>query len=182
MVMPQRIGGQGCLYRHTTSPEQTLTRRRTTGRQGTPAPRTSRLAVMPCRRARSCSRQNLSRHAGGDKEKTLNNGDEVGDGEEDVRGGRPFVQALGTGRLEVYQRYTWAIPAAGEAKWTGQCIARCSSRRAQRKRTPNLELGGGLRSGDSGDDVVGIEEMEEQVPVRSGRTHCGRPHKDRCLL
>ena len=41
--------------------------------------------------------------------------------------------------------------------------------------TRNLELGGGLESGDGGDDVIGIEEVEGQVPAKGGRAHCGRP-------
>ena len=49
-------------------------------------------------------------------------------------------------------------------------------------RTRNLELGGGLESGDGGDDVIGIEELEEQVSAKGGRTHCGRPHEARSLL
>ena len=66
MVMPQRTGVKGCAYRYTSSPGLTLTRRRSVGRQGAPSPRTSRrLAVMPCRRESSCSRQNISRQAGG---------------------------------------------------------------------------------------------------------------------
>ena len=65
MVMPQRTGGKGCLYRRTITPGLTLTRRRSVGRQGAPSPRTNRrLVVMPCQRASSCSRQNLSRQAG----------------------------------------------------------------------------------------------------------------------
>ena len=51
-----------------------------------------------------------------------------------------------------------------------------------KKKTRNLELGGGLESGDGGDDVIGIEELEEQVPAKGGRTHCGRPHEARSLL
>ena len=44
--------------------------------------------------------------------------------------------------------------------------------------TRNLELGGGLESGDGGDDVIGIEEQEDQVSANGGRTHCcGRPHE-----
>lgn len=48
------------------------------------------------------------------------------------------------------------------------------------KRTHNLELGDGLKSGDGG-DYVEIEEQAEQVPAKSGRTHCGRPHGRRSL-
>ena len=51
-----------------------------------------------------------------------------------------------------------------------------------KKKTRNLELGGDLESGDGGDDVIGIEELEEQVPAKGGRTHCGRPHEARSLL
>ena len=46
----------------------------------------------------------------------------------------------------------------------------------------NLELGGGLESGDRGDYVVGIGELEEQVSAKGGRTHCGRPHEARSVL
>ena len=42
-------------------------------------------------------------------------------------------------------------------------IDRCSPRRAQKNGTRNLELGGGLESGDGGDYVIWIEELEEQV-------------------
>ena len=44
-----------------------------------------------------------------------------------------------------------------------------------KNKTRNLELGGGLESGDGGDDVIGIEEVEGQVPAKGGRAHCGRP-------
>ena len=47
----------------------------------------------------------------------------------------------------------------------------------RKKKTRDLELGGGLKSGDVGDDVIWIEELEEQVPAKSGRTRCGRPHE-----
>ena len=43
MVMSQRTGGKGRLYRHTSSPGLTPTRRRSVGRQGGPSPR----LVMP---------------------------------------------------------------------------------------------------------------------------------------
>ena len=46
----------------------------------------------------------------------------------------------------------------------------------------NLGLGGGMESGDGEDFVIGIEEVEEQVPAKVGRTHCGRPCKARSLL
>ena len=73
---------------------------------------------------------------------------------------------------------------AGQAKneHTGRSIDRCSSRRTQKKRTRNLELGGGLESGDGGDCETGIEELEEQVSAKGGRTPCGRPHEARNLL
>ena len=51
-----------------------------------------------------------------------------------------------------------------------------------KNRTRNLELGGGLESGDGGDYVIGIEELEEQVSAKGGRTHCGRMHEARSLL
>ena len=51
-----------------------------------------------------------------------------------------------------------------------------------KNKTRNLELSGGLESGDGGDYVTGIEELERQVSVKGGRTHCGRPHKASTLL
>ena len=51
-----------------------------------------------------------------------------------------------------------------------------------KNRTRNLELGDGLVIGDGGDYVIGIEELEEQVSAKGGRTHCGRPHEARSLL
>ena len=50
-----------------------------------------------------------------------------------------------------------------------------------KKKTRNLELGGGLERGDGGDDMIGIVELEEQVPAKCGKTHCGRPHEARSL-
>ena len=47
------------------------------------------------------------------------------------------------------------------------------------KKTRNLELGADLESGDGGDYVIGIEELEAQVPATGGRTHCGQPHEAR---
>ena len=44
--------------------------------------------------------------------------------------------------------------------------------------TRNLELGGGLENDDGGDYVIGIEELEEQVSAKGGRTHCGRGFHD----
>ena len=35
----------------------------------------------------------------------------------------------------------------------------------------DLELGDGLESGDGGDDVIGMEEVAEQVSAKGGRTH-----------
>ena len=35
----------------------------------------------------------------------------------------------------------------------------------------NLELGGGLESGDGGDYVIRIGELEVQVSAKDGRTH-----------
>ena len=35
-----------------------------------------------------------------------------------------------------------------------------------KKKTRNVELGGGLESGDRGDYVIGYEELEEQVPAK----------------
>ena len=37
MAMSQRTGGKGCLYRHTSSPGLTPTRRRSVGPQGAPS-------------------------------------------------------------------------------------------------------------------------------------------------
>ena len=54
--------------------------------------------------------------------------------------------------------------------------------RDTKTRTRNLELGSGLESGDGGDYVIGIEELEEQVSAEGGRTHCGRSHGARNLL
>ena len=51
-----------------------------------------------------------------------------------------------------------------------------------KNRTRNLELGGGLESGDGGDYVIGIEELEEHVKAQYDITHCGRPHEARSLL
>ena len=39
-----------------------------------------------------------------------------------------------------------------------------------KNRTHNLELGGGLESGDGGDSAIGIEELEEQASAKGGRT------------
>ena len=50
-----------------------------------------------------------------------------------------------------------------------------------KNKTRNLEQGGGLESGDGGDYVIGIEELEEQVSAKGGRAHCGRPHEARSL-
>ena len=49
-------------------------------------------------------------------------------------------------------------------------------------RTRNLELGGGFESGDGGDGVMGIEELEEKILAKGGRIHCGRPHEALSLL
>ena len=51
-----------------------------------------------------------------------------------------------------------------------------------KNRTRNLELGGGLESGDGGDCVIGVGELEQQVSAKGGRTHCGRPKGARNLL
>ena len=50
-----------------------------------------------------------------------------------------------------------------------------------KSKTRNLELSGGLESGD-GDYEIGIEELEEQVSEKGGRTQSGRPHEARSLL
>ena len=49
-------------------------------------------------------------------------------------------------------------------------------------RIRNLELGGDLENGNAGDGVIGIEELEEQVLAKGGRTHYGRPLEARNLL
>ena len=51
-----------------------------------------------------------------------------------------------------------------------------------KNRTRNLEVGGGLESGDGGDCVIGTEELEELVSAKGGRTHCDRSHETRRLL
>ena len=51
-----------------------------------------------------------------------------------------------------------------------------------KSRTRNLELGGGLESGYGGDCVIGIEELEEKVSAKGGRTHFDRPCEARNLL
>ena len=51
-----------------------------------------------------------------------------------------------------------------------------------KNRARNLELGGGLKSGDGGDCVTGIEGLVEQVSAKDGRTDCERPHEARSLL
>ena len=48
-------------------------------------------------------------------------------------------------------------------------------------RTRNLELSGGLESGDGGNCVIGVEGLEEQVSAKGGRTPYGRPHEARKL-
>ena len=49
-------------------------------------------------------------------------------------------------------------------------------------KSPNLKLGGGLESGDGGDCVIGVEELEEQVSAKDGGICCGRSHEARSLL
>ena len=51
-----------------------------------------------------------------------------------------------------------------------------------KNKTRNLELGEGLECFDGGDYEIGIEELEEQVSAKGGRTPCGRPHEARNLL
>ena len=48
--------------------------------------------------------------------------------------------------------------------------------------TRNLELGSGMESGNGGDCVIRVEELEERVSSKRGRTHCGRPHEALSLL
>ena len=43
-------------------------------------------------------------------------------------------------------------------------------------------MGGGVESGDGGDYVIGIEELEEQVSAKGGGTHCGRSYEAQRLL
>ena len=49
-------------------------------------------------------------------------------------------------------------------------------------KSPNLKLGSGLESGDGGDCVIGVEELEEQVSAKDGGICCGRSHEARSLL
>ena len=49
-------------------------------------------------------------------------------------------------------------------------------------RTRNPGLGGGLESGDGGDYVIGIDELDEQVLAKGGKKHCGRLHEAPSLL
>ena len=51
-----------------------------------------------------------------------------------------------------------------------------------KNRTRNIELGGGLENDDGGDYVMGIDELEEQVSAKGGRTHCGQLHEARSLM
>ena len=51
----------------------------------------------------------------------------------------------------------------------------------EKKKEDTLELGGGLERGGGGDYVTGIAELEEQVPAKGGKTHCGRQHEARSL-
>ena len=51
-----------------------------------------------------------------------------------------------------------------------------------KKKSRNLTLGGDLEVGGGGDDLIGIEEQEEQVPGKGGVTHCGRRHEARSLM
>ena len=44
----------------------------------------------------------------------------------------------------------------------------------RKEKIRNLDLGGGLVSGDGG---LEIEELEKQAQPKGGRTHCGRPHE-----
>ena len=48
--------------------------------------------------------------------------------------------------------------------------------------TRELEFDGGLGSGGGHDYVIRIEEVEDQVPVKSGREYFGRPHDARILF
>ena len=51
-----------------------------------------------------------------------------------------------------------------------------------RNRTRSLQLGSGLESGDGGDYVIGIDELDEQVLAKGGKKHCGRLHEAPSLL
>ena len=42
-----------------------------------------------------------------------------------------------------------------------------------KRKTRNLELGGGLASGARRDYVIGVEKLEEQVSTKGGRSHSG---------
>ena len=54
--------------------------------------------------------------------------------------------------------------------------------RDTKNKARNLKLGGGLESGDGADYAIGVEEQEEQVSTKGGRTHCGRPHEAPILV
>ena len=66
--------------------------------------------------------------------------------------------------------------------WTGLIDSEMLITQDTERKTRNLELGGGLESGDGGDYIIGIEEVQEQVPAKGGGTHCRRPHKAWGLL
>ena len=51
-----------------------------------------------------------------------------------------------------------------------------------KKKTRNLQLGGGLEGGDGGDYVVEIGEQEEQVTVKRDRRLCGGPARSSKLV
>ena len=66
------------------------------------------------------------------------------------------------------------MAAAGAAKWADRSIDRYVVLITQETKVKprNIKLGGGLQGGDGRDDVIGIEEQEEQVPAKGGRTNC----------
>ena len=49
-------------------------------------------------------------------------------------------------------------------------------------KTLNLELGGGLESGDGGDCVIGVEELKEQVWAKGGRTLRSTPRSSKLVV
>ena len=51
-----------------------------------------------------------------------------------------------------------------------------------KNKTRNLARGSGLDSGDGGDCMTGVEELEEQVSAKGGRTPCGHPARSSKLL
>ena len=70
------------------------------------------------------------------------------------------------------------MPKTSDAKWSGRLI---DAHEGNEKKAWNLDLGS-FEVGDGGNAVMEIEEHENQVPVKGGRTHRGRPHEARILI